>query len=115
MTFIISSSINGLLSPLQVVFISTTQIRSLPPKNQGKKIASKVDGISLLLKIIGQPLKPQKDLFTKEFANNSHIEQLDLLQHQIMIWLLNCWFIHKNTQKQIGWKNITPTLWSFSY
>jgi len=47
MTFIISSSINGLLSPLQVVFISTTQIRSLPPKNQGKKIASKADGISL--------------------------------------------------------------------
>jgi hypothetical protein len=102
MTFIISSSINGLLSPLQIVFINTTQIRSLPPNNQGKKIASKVDGISLLLKIIGQFLKPQKDLFTKKFANNSHIEQLDLLQHQIMIWLLNFWFIHKNTQKQIG-------------
>ncbi len=102
MTFIISSSINGLLSLFQVVFINTTQIISVPPNNQVKNMASKVDGISLLLKIIGQFLKPQKDLFTNSFANNSHIKQLDLLQHQIMIWLLNCWFIHKNTQKQIG-------------
>jgi hypothetical protein len=102
MTFIISSSINGLLSPFQVIFISTTQIKSLLPNNQGKKITSKVDGISFLLKIISQPLKPQKDLFTKIIAINSHIEQLDLPQCQIMIWLLNCWFIHKNTQKHIG-------------
>jgi hypothetical protein len=42
-----------------------------------------VEGISFLLKIIDQPLKPQKDLFTIFFANNSDIEQLDLPQHII--------------------------------
>jgi len=36
MTLIISSSINGLLSPLQLVFINTTQIKSLPFNNQRK-------------------------------------------------------------------------------
>jgi hypothetical protein len=40
-----------------------------------------MDGISLLLKIVDQLSKPQKDLFTNFFANNSDIEQLDLPQH----------------------------------
>jgi hypothetical protein len=102
---------DGLLLPFQVVFTSTKH-KTLPPNNEGKFMCINNGWDLTFSESHWLTLET-----TKRFVHkiqlpylHSQIEQLGLLEHHKMVWLLNCWFVHKSKEFLDYMKKITPTL-----
>ncbi len=96
-TIIVSSLAYGSMLPLQVMFQSTTSW-ALPPMNEGKKNCLS-SGFHLTYN--------SNHLFnleiTQEFVEHIlmpywkiQMEKLAPLEEQKMVWLINCWLVHKS-------------------
>jgi hypothetical protein len=93
-TLVVSSTANGNILPGQVVFTSTTH-RCLPPLNEGK-----LKCINSSWDLRRSTFKTTKDLVHKVLLAYLHkqIQQLDLQANQKLVWLIDCWSVHKNKE-----------------
>jgi hypothetical protein len=90
---------DGLLLPLQVVFIGTKH-KTLPPNNERKFMCIN-NGWDFTFNerhwLTFETIKRFVHKILLPYLH-SQIEQLGLLEHHKMVCLLNCWFVHKNKE-----------------
>jgi hypothetical protein len=96
---VVSSLAKMSLLPLQVVFQGTTN-RTFPPMNHGRKQYSLVNfhltyssnhwsNLETIQAFVEHILIPYK---------KDQMEKLALLKDQKMVWLIDCWSIHKSKE-----------------
>jgi hypothetical protein len=95
----VSSLVEGSLLPLQVVFQRTTN-HTLPPVNHGRKQCSLV-GFHLTYSSNHWSNLETTQAFVEHIFipyKKDQVEKLALLKDQKMVWLIDCWLIHKNKE-----------------
>ncbi len=93
----VSSATNGNLFPKQVVFTCTTH-RCLPPSNERKLKCINSSRDLTFYENHWSMLKTMKDFVRKLLLAYLHkqIQQLDLQANQKLVWLIDCWSVHKS-------------------
>jgi hypothetical protein len=95
-TTIVSSSTNGTLLPLQIVFQGTTN-HSLPPMNKGRRTCYSFGFHSTFSSNNWSTLETTKQ-FIKHILIPYHVVQMETLtfpKDEKMVWLIDCWSVHK--------------------
>jgi hypothetical protein len=88
-----------LFLPLQVVF-TCTKHKTLPPNNEGKFICIN-NGWDLTFNESHWSIFETTKSFVHKILQlylHSQIEELGLPKHHKMVWLLDCWIVHKSKE-----------------
>jgi hypothetical protein len=98
-TLVVSSITNGNIFPRQVVFICTTH-RCLPPSNEGKLKCINSSWDLTFNENHWSTLETKKDFVHMVLLTYLHkqIQQLNLQTNQKLVWLINCWNVHKSKE-----------------
>jgi hypothetical protein len=79
------------------LFLQIPCIKHYPQITKENSCASTIDGILPLMQIIGQPLRPQKDLF-KKLCCHIYIHKLSIKVCQNIKKWYGCWIVGFNTR-----------------
>ncbi len=98
-TVVVSFASNGNLLLEQVVFTHTTH-RCLPPSNEGKLKCINSSWDFTFSENHWSMVQTTKDFVHKVLLAYLHkqIQQLDLQANQKLVWLINCWNVHKRKE-----------------
>jgi hypothetical protein len=98
-TLVVSFVTNGNLLLGEIVFIGTTH-RCLLPSNDGKLKCINLGWNFTFDENHWSILETMNDFFGKVLLAYLHkqIQQFDLQRNQKLVWLIDCWNVHKNKE-----------------
>jgi hypothetical protein len=98
-TVVVSSTAEGILLPFQVVFTGTT-FKSLPKMNDGRQTCEALGWDLTTSHNHWSTLQTCKDFVEKilQVYRVAQAKTLDLPHDQPLIWLIDCWSVHKSEE-----------------
>jgi hypothetical protein len=98
-TVVVSSTAEGVLLPFQVVFTGTT-LKSLPKFNDGRRICEELGWDLTTSHNHWSTLQTYKDFVEKvlQVYRVAQVQTLGLPSDQQLIWLIDCWSVHKSEE-----------------